>query len=216
MKKYIILLILIITALTSCKKDKDKLSGNAIQAGIYVKQYKTETPIANAMILITRGAPHIGFGTTILDTLYTDANGRVAYNKVVDQNYLYFAEAYKEGFFDTHNAQVLVTPGEKNFTTTIFMYAHSWVKLHVKNVNPYDQFDYITIQSFCNTFYLQGISIDSTFLWCFHCHCKWKADFDYEIALGVTKNQSLNTIHLAFTPPPTIQSPLKLIINNKT
>jgi hypothetical protein len=104
MKNYILYTILIITVLTSCRKEKDTMHG--MQAGIYVKQYKTNTPIANAMVLITRGVPGSGVGSQIVDTLYTDANGRVAYNKQVDENYMYYAEAYKEGYFDTRNSQV--------------------------------------------------------------------------------------------------------------
>jgi hypothetical protein len=49
---------------------------------------------------------------------------------------MYYAVAYKEKYFDTYNQQVSVTLGQKNFNTTIFMYAHNYVKLHVKNVNP--------------------------------------------------------------------------------
>jgi hypothetical protein len=198
MKKYIILIALIITGLASCKKVKD----NQIQAGIYVKQYKTNTPIANAMVLITRGVPGSGVGTQIVDTLFTDANGRVAYNNQVDENYMYYAEAYKDGYFDTRNSQVDVRPGEKNFTTTIYMYAHSWVKLHVKNVNPYDQFDKIRISTFCYNFGLYGMYIDTTFLFCDY-GFEFMGDFEhYSYGFYATKNFIDTPIVFNFIPPP--------------
>ncbi|MBA3283755.1 MAG: hypothetical protein H0U27_01675 [Nitrosopumilus sp.] len=173
-----------------------------IQAGIFVKQHKTNTPIANAMLLITRGVPPSGFGTTVIDTLYTDGNGKAFYNKKVDENYMYYAEAYKDGYFDTHNQQVDVKPGEKNFTTTIYMYAHSWVKLHVKNVNPYDPFDKINIKSTCGSFNMIGTSIDTSFIWCDECHCKWMGDYYFGASFSVVKNDSLSKFIFDFTPIP--------------
>jgi hypothetical protein len=200
MKKYIILVTLLITGLSSCKKD---VKHDQIQAGIFVKQYKTNTPIANAMVLITRGVPGSGVGTQIVDTLYTDANGRAAYNEKVDENYMYYAEAYKEGYFSTHNNQAGVTPGKKDFTTTIFMYAHSWVKLHVKNVNPYDQFDKIHLSSYCHpNLKFFGTAVDTTFLYCDYDY-EWMGDFEnYAYLALVTKNNLTFTVPYSFVPIP--------------
>jgi len=197
MQKYIILISYIIIGFSSCKK----VSNDQIQAGIYVKQYKTNTPIANALVLITRGAPGSGVGTAIVDTLYTDEFGRVKYDKEVDENYMYYAEAYKEGYFSTHNNQAGVTPGKKDFTTTIYMYAHSWVKLHVKNVNPYNQFDVIKFNSGCYTYQFQGI-MDTTFLWCDNCNCAWFGDFNFDAGAFIIKNNLNYTQHFSFIPPP--------------
>lgn len=119
----------IILGFTSCKKVKQ----DEIDATIYVKEYKTGTPIANARILITKGRGGSGIGSIEVETLYTDGEGKVDYNaKNVDEDYMFYAEAYKERYFNTHNNQVSVTRGKKNFETTIFMYAESYVKLHVK------------------------------------------------------------------------------------
>ncbi|MBA3285809.1 MAG: hypothetical protein H0U27_12225 [Nitrosopumilus sp.] len=177
-----------------------------------MKQYKTNTPIANALVLITRGAPGSGIGSSIVDTLITDEFGRVEYNKNVDENYMYYAEAYKEGYFDTRNSQVSVTPGKKNFTTTIYMYAHSWVKLHVKNVNPYDQFDLIQLSSYCHpNLYFQGLNIDTTFLYCGHAY-EWMGDFEnYAYLALVTKNNQSFTIPYSFVPIP--HDTITIIIN---
>lgn len=192
-------ILLAVTALLlpGCKKNDN----NEADATIYVKQYKTETPIANAMVLITRGRPGSGVGGTVVDTLFTDSNGKVNYNKTLDEKYMYYAEAYKDTYFDTHNNQVSVTLGKKNFKTTIYMYAYSYVKLHVKNVNPVDQFDLIKFNSGCYTYALQGI-IDTTFIWCDNCNCAWFGGYDYEGGAFIVKNGLNTTQHFTYIPPP--------------
>jgi hypothetical protein len=181
----------------TCKKVKN----NEIDASIYVKQYKTNTPIANAKILITRGTPGSGIGSTVVDSLFTDANGKATYNKTVDKNYMYYAEVYKDKYFDTHNQQVSVTRGEKNFTTTIFMFTHSYVKLHIKDVTPFNQFDLIKFNSGCYTYSFQGI-IDSTFLWCDNCNCAWFGNYSFQAGAFITKNSINSTQQFSFTPTP--------------
>ena len=136
-------------------------------------------------------------------TLYTDGDGKVDYNvDNLDENYMYYAEAYKNTYFDTHNNQVSVTRGKKNFSTTIYIYAESYVKLHVKNVNPFNQLDLINIKSTCNSFDLQGMNIDTLFTWCDYCDCKWMGNFDYEASLGIIKNDTQSKIVFSFTPSP--------------
>ncbi|MBK7856301.1 MAG: hypothetical protein IPJ79_16690 [Bacteroidetes bacterium] len=196
------LLIAILTTLcfTSCKKVKN----NQADATIYVKQYKTNAPIANAKILITRGKPGSGFGSSIVDTLYTDANGKASYKKTLDEDYMYYAEAYKEKYFDTHNQQVSVTLGQKNFSTTIFMYAHSYVKLHVKNVNPFNNFDLFELSGYCvNNFFIQGFTVDTTFFFCDYGNgLEFMGDFEHGYSYSVTKNNVNTQFPFQFTPPP--------------
>jgi hypothetical protein len=190
---------LLITVFACCKKVKD----NEIEAAIYVKQYKTNAPLANAKILITRGKPGSGIGSTVVDSLFTDSNGKATYNKTVDKNYMYYAEAYKDKYFDTHDQQVSVTRGEKNFSTTIFMYAYSYVKLHVKNVKPVNKYDLIQLQSYCHpNLFFQGLGIDTTFLYCDYAY-EWMGDFpNYSYSAYVTKNSQSFTVPYSFTPPP--------------
>jgi hypothetical protein len=198
MKYYKIFYLSVIISLFSCQKVKN----DEVDATIYVKQYKTATPIANAMVLITRGRPGSGVGSAVVDTLYTDASGKAVYNKKIDDNYMYYAEAYKENYFDTRNSQASVTSGKKDFKTTIFMYAHSFVKLHVKNVNPYNQFDNIRISTSCLNFTLQGMVIDTSFLFCDYGY-EFMGDFpNYGYGFNVTKNNIVNRLVYYFVTPP--------------
>lgn len=184
--------------LISCKK----ISQHKIDATIYVKEYKTEKPLVNAKVVITKGRSGSGIGTSEVTTLYTDAFGKVEYNtKDADEDYMYYAEAYKDTYFDTHNQQVSVTPGVKNFSATIYMYAESYVKLHVKNVNPFNQFDLIKFNSGCYTYTFQGF-IDTTFLWCDNCNCAWFANYNFSGGAFVTKDNISSNPHFSFTPPP--------------
>ena len=163
----------------------DKVKQDEIDATIYVKEFKTNKPIANAKVLITRGKSGSGYGGMEVATIYTDENGKADYgDKNADKDYMYYAEAYKDNYFNTHNQQVSVTRGKKNFETTIVMYAESYVKLHVKNVNPFNNIDLIQFLSFCNSnpsVQLQGENIDTTFLYCVDCDCKWFGNYFYEM-----------------------------------
>ncbi len=193
----IIFLISFLLLQSGCKK----IDNNEADATIYVKEYKTETPIANAMVLITRGRPGSGVGSSVVDTLFTDSNGKAGYGKTLDAKYMYYAEAYKETYFDTHSNQVSVTLGKKNFKTTIYMYAYSYVKLHVKNVNPVNQFDLIYISTYCYNFYLQGMNIDTTFLYCDY-GFEFMGNFNYNDAFSYIKNNTNQTYYFSYTPPP--------------
>jgi hypothetical protein len=151
-------------------------------------------------VLITRGRAGSGIGSSEVATLYTDASGKTEYNtKDADEDYMYYAEAYKDTYFDTHTQQVSVTRGEKNFSTTIYMYAYSYVKLHVKNVNPFNQFDVINIKSFCGSKDIVGATVDTTLLWCVDCDCKWFGNYYYEYSLGITRNNITQKIYFSFT-----------------
>ena len=142
-----------------------------------------------------------------METLYTDNEGKVDYNSNnADKDYMYYAEACKDKYFDTHNNQVSVTRGEKNFETTIFMYAESYVKLHVKNVHPFNQIDLITIDTYCQNlqyaYQLQGINIDTSFVWCIDCDCRWFGNYNYDAAFTFRKNNIDSTLLYHFIPIP--------------
>ncbi len=188
-----------IICFSGCKKVKN----NEIDATIYVKQYKTGTPIINAKVQVMRGPSGSGIGNSLVETLYTDGNGKVDYSATVDGDYMYYAEANKDAYFDTHNAQVSLTRGEKNFSTTIYMYAHSYVKLHVKNVNPVNQYDLFELGASCNGhWWVQGTNIDTTFLLCDYGY-EFMAGFeDYGYNYAVTKNNIQTVTPFYFITEP--------------
>ena len=197
MRKINLVFIFSLVSLLSCKK----ISNNKIDACIYVKQFKTETPIPNAEVQILRGKPGLGYGTEVVETVYTDADGMATYKTKVDKDYSYYAFSRLDGYYNEDN-QVVLTRGERNFETTIFKYANAYVKLHIKNVNPYNQYDLFTAGSFCKTYNYQGLHVDTSFLWCLYCNCAWLGDIQINAAYEVTRNGNTITNYFSFVPVP--------------
>lgn len=192
-------ILLLILGFISCKKMKQ----DEINATIYVKQYKTGLPIANARVVITKGGAGSGVGSIEVETLYTNSEGKVDYNRTnADDGYMYYAEAYKDRYFDTHNQQMSLIRGEKNFETSIFMYAESYVKLHVKNMNPFNQYDLFEISTFCKHWYFQGVTIDSTILFCDYGN-RFMGNFENYAYSAIIKKHAIDSVlHLSFIPSP--------------
>lgn len=197
MRKINLVFIFSLISLLSCKK----ISNNKIDACIYVKQYKTETPIPNAEVQILRGKPGLGYGTEVVETVYTDADGMAIYKTKVDKDYSYYAFSRLDGYYNEDD-QVVLSRGERNFKTTIFKYANAYVKLHIKNMNPFDQYDLFAVGSFCNTYYYHGSNIDTSFLWCLDCHCAWLGGFKINTGYEVTRNGNMFTNHFSMEPVP--------------
>ncbi|MBL0049272.1 MAG: hypothetical protein IPP32_14395 [Bacteroidetes bacterium] len=194
-----IVLIFILLAIASCKK----ISNSKIDAKIYVKQYKTEEPIVNSEVQIFRGKPGTGFGTELVETIYTNTEGIASYKTSVDKDFDYYAFAKADNYFNDGD-QVILERGKRHFKTTIYKYANSYVKIHIKNANPYNQYDLIQFSSACLSghYQFQGSNIDTTFLWCDVCGCSWYGSYPYQGAGLVTKNGIEVGNFFSFTPIP--------------
>ena len=105
------LLFFFLFGFAGCKK----IPNDQVDATIYVKEYKTHKSVPHAMVIITKGSVGSGIGSIPVETLYTNAEGKVSYNSSIDNNYMYYAEAWKSNYFNTHNEQVSVTRGKKDF-----------------------------------------------------------------------------------------------------
>ncbi len=186
-------LLVVLVCINGC--ENDKYFGNGT-SNIHVRQYKTGVAIANAKVVITKGNPGNGVGTVPVDTVFTDSDGNATFSGVMDHDYFYYAEAYKDNYFDTHNNQASLTDG----TANIVMYAYSFVKLHVKNVNPFDQYDLLEFSAGCNPF-VQGLTIDTTFLFCDN-GIKFMGDYNYGYSYTVVKNNISHNTIFSFLPVP--------------
>ncbi|MBK9477971.1 MAG: hypothetical protein IPP56_07600 [Bacteroidetes bacterium] len=191
------LLVLCLFLISSCKK----ISNSKIDACIYVKQYKTETPIANAEVQILRGKPGTGYGTELVETVYTNDDGKATYKTKVDKNYNYYAFSRIDNYYNEGD-QVNLERGKRNFETTIYKYANAYVKLHIKNTHPFNQFDLVQLTSFCHAYNLQGIDLDTTILWCMDCNCSFFGNYTYNSACLVTRNNLQSNFNYSFIPTP--------------
>nr|MBK9653471.1 hypothetical protein [Bacteroidota bacterium] len=172
-----------------------------MDAKIKVVEYKTEKPIPYATVIITRGKPSSGIGTQQVTTLTTNENGEVLYNEKIDKEYFYYAQAKVDKYID-NNAQNVLVPGERCQDVTLELYAESYVKLHVKNVNPFNMYDVIKFGIGCTAVSLQGSSIDSTFLFCDYGFA-FMGNFElYNYACISTKNNIDSAIYFSFLPKP--------------
>lgn len=145
--------------LHSCIKDQsegysgDKVPyGNKTRTKIegVVLEYGTRKPLANVMVFLdeSHSAPFSGGGTYYpIDTTFTDTEGKFVYDfihipnsdklkwdyQVRTQPYLYYPDEYEmESGYQYKNKELIVEP-------------HSFIKAHIKNVNPFDDEDYIFV-----------------------------------------------------------------------
>jgi len=149
----------IIPMLHSCIKDQsegysgDKVPyGNKTRTKIegVVLEYGTRKPLANVMVFLdeSHSAPFSGGGTYYpIDTTFTDTEGKFVYDfihipnsdklkwdyQVRTQPYLYYPDEYEmESGYQYKNKELIVEP-------------YSFIKAHIKNVNPFDDEDYIFV-----------------------------------------------------------------------
>ena len=176
-----------------------KVKSDEIKVTITVKEYKTDKPIANAIVSITIGKNQIG--TNLVATLTTNENGEAFYDEIVSTfDYNYYCQARKEGYID-EGTQAPISIGKDKQKQVLTLYTESYVKLHVKNVNPFNQSDLISFNSACNTYTIAGTA-DSTFLWCYDCDCKWYGNYNHTGGAFITKNGKDTTVHFNFETRP--------------
>ena len=149
----LILLLALVIQLQACKKDTP-VGGDATINWGFVKEFYTQKPIAQAMVVVYGKNPM----WAVQDTLYTDSNGRYEFDYV---KYLAELDATATGYIPNR----MFTQDELvgRYNRTIYLYQPAEMMLHVKNVNPFDQSDYINLTDFFAPFiYLYGTSVDTT------------------------------------------------------
>jgi hypothetical protein len=149
----LIILLALVIQMQACKKDTPIGSVETTNWG-YVKEFYTQKPIPNAMIVVYGKNPM----WAVQDTLYTDSNGRYEFGYV---KYLAELDATAPGYIPNR----MFTQDELvgRFNRTIYLYQPAEMILHVKNVNPFNQYDYINLTDFFAPFiYLYGTNVDTT------------------------------------------------------
>jgi hypothetical protein len=126
----LILLLALVIQMQACKKDTPIGSDETTNWG-YVKEFYTQKPIPNAMVVVYGKNPM----WAVQDTLYTDSNGRYEFGYV---KYLPELQASALGYFNSGLQPY--APGDffDKFNRTIYLYQPAEMILHVKNVNPFD------------------------------------------------------------------------------
>ena len=152
MKKsfYFLAIVLIISFLEGCKKDPlDAILAD--QARMYGKivEKVSKKPVKGARVYLRRCTCVIGgCNCKVIDSLTTDATGRYDFtfkHSAIIGNSLDIFVRVPEGFRQ-ENSSIALAPN----THTIVNYdieitPRAWLKIHVKNVNPFDQYDFVWI-----------------------------------------------------------------------
>jgi hypothetical protein len=149
----------IVLLIHACIKDESEgYTGNKLPYGDktrtkiegVVLEYGTGKPLANVMVFLdeSQSVPFSGGGTYYpIDTTYTDTEGKFFYDfihipnsdklkwdyQVRTQPYLYYPDEYEmESGYQYKNKELIVEP-------------YSFIRAHIKNVNPFDDEDYIFV-----------------------------------------------------------------------
>ena len=184
-------------ACASCKR----VSNNEIDATIFIKEYKTGIPIANAKVTILRGNPLTGYGTQFVAEMYSDADGKVLFNEDVDKAYEYFADATRDDLYPV-NQQVILSRGKKGFETTVVKYVCGYVKIHLTNAVPKNENDIAHLNSYCDDYTFYGKNTDTTFFYYDNCGCGWFSNFTFHASVFTTTNNISGKVPFDFTPIP--------------
>jgi hypothetical protein len=146
MKKYTILIIPLLLLLTQCRKDNKttfiKTSGKILEFG-------SNKPIKNAKVgIYSEGGEFLGSTwTKLLDTTRTDATGFYHFDKDnLDKGSSFFISAVAEKYYAFDPNNYLVT-GKEVLNNNIVLDPFAWIKVHVKNVNPFNDADSILLGS---------------------------------------------------------------------
>jgi len=154
-----LIFLFVLPMLHSCIKDQsegysgDKVPyGNKTRTKIegVVLEYGTRKPLSNVMVFLdeSHSAPFSGGGTYYpIDTTFTDTEGKFVYDfihipnsdklkwdyQIRTQPYLYYPDEYEmESGYQYKNKELIVEP-------------YSFIRAHIKNVNPFDDEDYIFV-----------------------------------------------------------------------
>ena len=173
--------------LNSCKEDED--DGLDQTNWGYVKEYYTEKPIANAMVVISGSNPM----WAIQDTLYTDSNGRYEFERV---KYTPEIQASASGYLTS--ALRVYAPGDfyTKYNRTIFLYQPAEMVVHVKNVKPFNGTDIISLSDFfAPQIVLVGDKVDTVI-----CCLLGRRYTEVLVGAWVTKNEKKYSNNIRYTP----------------
>ena len=183
MKKYLILLIPTLLMLAECRKpDKTtyiKTSGKVLEFG-------SNKPIKNAKVgIYEEGGEFLGSTwTKLVDTTRTDATGAYHFDKGnLDKGSSFFISAVADKYYTYDPNNYLVT-GQEVTNLNIVLDPFAWIKVHVKNVNPFDDNDRIGLGNGIGTLqiFYTGTNIELNYI------NKLKGNLPISIDWSVTKN----------------------------
>jgi hypothetical protein len=160
MKKYLFLLTLFSCLMASCVKDPPTTFEATVKGRVL--EVDSEVGIPNITVKLVEEDYALSGSSkrTTLQTVKTDAQGNYQFTYTRQKILNYDVVAVNSSpDYNEYTQAVLIPDGESN-VVNIFLNPFGWVKVHVKNVNPFDERD--EVKFYYGTFY--GTKVDSTFL----------------------------------------------------
>jgi hypothetical protein len=142
MKKFLFVLISCSFLMAQCHKE----ANNFIKVSGKVLEFGSTKPIANAKVgIYEEGGAFLGTTwTKLVDSTHTDVNGFYNIDKPnIDVGSSFYISAAAEKYYTFEPTKYLSTG--KAVTNEIILDPFAWIKIHVKNVNPFDTNDKIII-----------------------------------------------------------------------
>ncbi|MBP7698997.1 MAG: hypothetical protein KA101_00005 [Saprospiraceae bacterium] len=163
-----------------CWKEKEQKT----TVDFRIVEYGTNQPIENARIILKQCESEFLGGTFCieLDTVFTDAQGRFKLDLsetplalelgISAENYFAFDGDYSL-LWNRHN------------TGDIALYPHAWLKVHIKNVNPFDVFDKLELGWVGGSNPIYGSDVDSILIY------KLLGNRELSLSWASTKNNQI-------------------------
>ena len=160
MKKYLFLFILFSCLVASCVKDPPTTFEATVKGRVL--EVDSEVGIPNMTVKLVEEDYSVS-GTqkrTTLKTVKTDASGnyQFTYTRQTILNYDVVA-VNASSDYTQYTQAVLIPDGESN-EVNIFLTPYGWIKVRVKNVNPFDDRD--EVKFYFGTYY--GSRVDTTII----------------------------------------------------
>ena len=161
-KNSLLFLCMVLLIGSGCFKQDPAISENITWKG-RVLERGTNKPLSKAKVYLYRktssGFDPLGGGSgagALIDSFYTANDGTFSFTYFSDIAYSYSLKGVSEGYYLGESEGTLGT--RKDPRTDILLDPMAWIKFHVKNVNPYDEYDLIYVDRYKP---LQG-KIDTT------------------------------------------------------
>ncbi len=131
--------IVLLLIFSSCKKNGAQviLSGKVLDV-------TNSNPVPYATVFVQKNnSGCISCNPATFATVTADANGNFSYTYSTEKNYSYDVAAISNNYFGNASTGGVSVNGTGNINVVVKLQPHSWLKLHFKNVSPYNYSDKI-------------------------------------------------------------------------
>ena len=188
LKNSVLLMFLVVLLGFGCFKQDPAISENVTWKG-RVLERGTNKPISKAKVYLYRktssGFDPLGGGSgagALIDSFYTANDGSFSFTYFSDISYSYSLKGVADGYYLGESEGTLGT--RKDPRTDILLDPMAWIKFHVKNINPFDEYDKIDINRSCFSKILYGSRIDTSII------CEEVGNKNINLVWWVTKNNN--------------------------